>query len=124
MQLKAKQDINENVVFRLGELHLVFAFLKTISKYNECSGLGLIFVQANIYGSTTLDQILNGKHMKRAMDAYMVEYIALYKLYVITFFQEHPDLKQKISQLTFEFKKNIENRDLKLSYESKTFIFT
>ena len=63
MQLKAKQDINENFVFRLGELHIVFAFLKTIGKYIECSGLDQIFVEANIYGSTTLDQILNGKHM-------------------------------------------------------------
>ena len=37
MQLKAKQDINENFVFRLGELQIVFAFLKTIGKYIECS---------------------------------------------------------------------------------------
>ena len=110
MQLKAKQDINENVVFRLGELHIVFAFLKTIGKYIECSGLDQIFVEANIYGSTTLDQILNGNHMKRAMEAYMVQYIGLYKPYLATFFQEHPDPKQKISQLIFEFTKNIENR--------------
>ena len=72
MQLKAKQDINEKFVFRLGELHIVFAFLKTVDKYIECSGLNQIFVEANIYGSTTSDQILNGKHMKRAMEAYMV----------------------------------------------------
>ena len=45
----------------------------------------------------------------------MVQYIALYKLYLITFFQEHPDLKQKISQLIYEFTKNIENRDLQNS---------
>ena len=44
--------------------------------------------------------------MKRAM----VQYIALYKLYFTTFCQEHPDQKQKISQLIFEFTKNIENR--------------
>ena len=96
----------KNVVFHLGELHLVFAFLKTIGKYIGCSGLDQIFVEANIYGSTTLDQILNGKHVKRAMEAYMVQYIALYKLSLTTFFQELPDLKQKTSQLIFEFKKN------------------
>ena len=82
MQLRQKEHIKENFIFRLGELHVVFAVLKTIGKYIEGSGIDRLFVEAGMYGETTLSQIINGKHMKRSMEAYMVMYLALFRLYV------------------------------------------
>ena len=35
MQLREKNDINEEFIFRLGELHIVFTMLKCIKKYIE-----------------------------------------------------------------------------------------
>ena len=53
MQLKSKEDINSNFIFRLDELHVVLAFLKVIGKYIENSGLDQVFIESGIYGPAT-----------------------------------------------------------------------
>lgn len=82
MQLRAKNDIKTEFVFRLGELHTVFAMLKCLGKYVEDSGLDKLFLEAGIYGELTLAQILNGKHMKRGMEAHMTMYLALHSIFI------------------------------------------
>ena len=59
--------------------------LKCIGKYIEESGLDRLFVEAGLYGVSTLSQILNGKHMKRAMEAHLTMYLALYCVYLRAF---------------------------------------
>ena len=54
MQLRSCHEIHEEFVFRLGELHTVFAMLKVIGKYIEESGLYKILVDSEIYGENTL----------------------------------------------------------------------
>ena len=39
MQVRENEDIKKNFIFRLGELHIVFAFLKVIGKYIQGSGI-------------------------------------------------------------------------------------
>ena len=78
MQLKSRKEVNSNFIFRLGELHTVFAFLKVIGKYISNSGLDQLFIETNIYGPTTMLQILNGKHMKRSIEMYTTLYLALF----------------------------------------------
>ena len=85
MQLQEKNDINEESIFRLGELHFVFTMLKCIGKYIEESGLDCLFVEAGLYGESTLSQILDRKHMKRAMEAHLTMYLALYCVYLRAF---------------------------------------
>ena len=65
MQLREKNDILESFIFRLGELHVVFAMLKVLGKYILDSGIDTLFVEAGMYGPTTLGHIIEGKHMKR-----------------------------------------------------------
>ena len=36
-----------------------------MGKYIENSGLDQVFIESSIYGPTTLNQIVQGKHMKR-----------------------------------------------------------
>ena len=74
-----KEEMNE-FVFRPRELHIVFVFQHAISRYIENSGLDQTFIDCNIYGPVTVNQILNAKHMKRGMEAYMVLYLVLNKL--------------------------------------------
>ena len=50
-------DICNNYIFRLGELHIVFAMIKILGKYIENSGLDRLFIETGIYGETTLGQI-------------------------------------------------------------------
>ena len=72
MELRSRDEIKGNFVFRLGELHVVFAFLKVLGKYISGSGLDQVLVNVGAYGPTTLAQILDGKHMKRGVEAHMV----------------------------------------------------
>ena len=67
--MQRRNEIANNFVFRPGELHIVFAFQHTIGQYIEYSGLDQFFIDCDIYGSVTVNQILNGKHMKRGMEA-------------------------------------------------------
>ena len=81
MELRSRNEIKDNLIFELGELHLVFAFLKVLGKYINCIGLDEILVDTETYGSTTLSQILNGKHMKRGFEAHMILYLSLSNLF-------------------------------------------
>ena len=42
----------------LGELHIVFAYLKAIGTFIECSGLDDAWVRANLFGENTCNQAL------------------------------------------------------------------
>ena len=81
MELRSSNEIKNNFISRLGELHIVFRFLKVLGKYINCSGLDQILVDTETYGSTTLSQILNGKHMKRHFEAHIILYLSLSKLF-------------------------------------------
>ena len=83
IQLQEKNDIND--YFWLRELRIVFAMLKCIEKYIEENGLDRLFVEAGLYSESSLSQILNGKRMKRAMEAHITMYLALYCVYLRAF---------------------------------------
>ena len=51
---------------------------KILGKCISCSRLDEIFLDAEVYGPTTLSQILNGKHMKRGFEGHMILYLSLF----------------------------------------------
>ena len=59
--MQSRDEIDRQFVFRMGELHIVFAFLKCIGKFIDNSGLDEIFVEPDIYEPQTLEQIKGGK---------------------------------------------------------------
>ena len=69
LQVQGRNEIANNFVWRAGELHIVFTFQHVIGKYIENSSLDQSFIDCDIYGPVTVNQILNGKHMKRGMEA-------------------------------------------------------
>lgn len=76
----------DHLVFRLGEIHTVMAALRALGSSIEDSGFDDVWVEAEIYGSTTKQQILEGNHMKRALTAHsMMMYCALCDLHVEAF---------------------------------------
>ena len=76
MRMTDNTVIRDNFIFRLGELHTLFAMLKVLGRYIIDSGLGNIFIETRIYGPTTFGQIIEGKHMKRYLEAYFTLYLA------------------------------------------------
>ena len=57
------------------------AQLKTIGAYIENSGIDLCWIEADIYGSATAKQIIDGNHVTRAQNAHMVTLDALFMMY-------------------------------------------
>ena len=82
IQLQSNLKISEQFIFRMGELHIVFAALKTLGKIIDGSGLDQSFIEARIYGPNTVEQIKNGKHMKRSFEGFLTLYVSLYKIYL------------------------------------------
>jgi len=83
--------------------------LRSIGKYINSSGLDQIFIEANIYGPATMEQIKGGKHMKRSVEAFTSIYTALFHLYVEQIMQENPILERVIREALIEAVNNIEN---------------
>ena len=81
--------------------------LKVLGKYIIDSRLDDIFIETGIYCPTTFGQIIEGKHMKRCLEAYFTLYLAistiLYKN-VLTFDNEKwTELKTDFLRLTNSF---------------------
>jgi len=66
-----RDDCKGKWVLRLGEMHTVMAALRAVGNAIEDSGLDEAWSGADIYGSITTRQILEVKHMKRALEAHM-----------------------------------------------------
>lgn len=59
----SRNDLND-IILRPGELHVVMAQLRSIGSYIENSGIDQTFIEADVYGPTTVKQIIEGKHVK------------------------------------------------------------
>lgn len=68
-------------IIRLGSLHTIIAALKCLGKYIEGSGIDTAWEMCGIYGSVTVNQILEGRHIYRGIQAHTVTLLALHSLY-------------------------------------------
>lgn len=68
-------------IIRLGSLHTIIAALKCLGKYIEDSGIDTAWEMCGIYGSAMVNQILEGRHIYRGIQAHTVTLIALYSMY-------------------------------------------
>ena len=93
----ARKDLN-HLVLRPGELHIVMAELRCIGAYIENSGLDFCWTEADLYGPTTVKQILEGKHMKRGVEAHVVTLQSLFQLYQTAFLKDHHDLQEPLTK--------------------------
>ena len=75
-----KPDEFKSDVFRIGEFHTMLCALRALGSMIENSGIDDAWIQSDLYGPTTARQILEGKHMKRAIDAHMITLQVLFNL--------------------------------------------
>ena len=75
-----RQDLG-HIIHRSGELHFVMAQFRTIGLFIENSGLDMCLVESDLYGPSTMKQILGGNHVKRGAATHMVILQALFSLY-------------------------------------------
>ena len=122
LQLQGRNEIANNfplLVFRPGELHIVLAFQYANGKYIEKSGLDQSFIDCDIYGPVTVNQILNGKHMKRGMETHMVLYQALNKICLEDFSKTFPETLNGIKSSLKSFCKSFNILDTTKTYDAE-----
>ena len=90
-------------MFRMGELHVVFAMLKVVGKYIDASGLDESFVEADIYGPNTLEQIKRGKHYKRSFEAFVTLYRTLFSLYIEKYLEQNVVMRIEVREICLKF---------------------
>ena len=114
-----RQDLG-HIILRPGELHIVMAQLRTIGAFIENSGVDMCWVESDLYGPSTVKQILGGSHVKRGEAAHTVTLQALFSLYQEAFFVRHPAVRTIIeksaNQLSDACKKG-EKQDITAKHE-------
>ncbi|CAH3151769.1 unnamed protein product, partial [Porites lobata] len=91
----ARNDLN-HLILRPGELHIVMAMLRTIGAYIDSSGIDMCWIESELYGPSTVKQILDGNHVKRGEKAHMITLQALFALYLDGFLKTLPELRQSL----------------------------
>ena len=59
---------------------MIIAQLRTIGAYIKGSGIPELWVECGLYGSTTTSQILDGKHIRRAVEAHITTASSLHSV--------------------------------------------
>ena len=97
-QLQMSRKDMDHLVLRPGELHVVMAQLRALGNYIENSGLDFCWTEANMYGPATVKQILEGKHVRRGVEAHVVTLQALSIMYQETLFEHYPDIVESLTE--------------------------
>ena len=104
IQLQEKgEKIRGKFIFRMGELHTLFAMFRAVRKYIDESSLDGIFCRARMYGPNTLTGIIAGKHVKRCVDTYMTLYSNIMDIMLDDFLLENPELSVAVKTLTTRY---------------------
>lgn len=98
------------VIASPGPFHVVLCALRCLGATIENSGLDEAWVHADIYGSLTATQILNGKHHNRALDAHQITVQVLFDLWIDSLFIRYPDLKDTMKTRIEKLLKACEGR--------------
>ena len=88
-QLQMSRPDLDDIIVRAGELHIIKAMLITIGGFITGSGLDLSWDEADIFGSCTTKQILDGCHIRRGQNAHLVTMQSLLSLYCEEFFKKY-----------------------------------
>ena len=87
-------QFQDNIIASPGPFHIVLCALRCLGATVESSGLDMAWIEAGLYSSITVVQILYGKHHNRALDAHQISLQALFDLWIEAFFKENPTLPQ------------------------------
>ena len=75
---------------------MIMAILRTIGSYNDSSGIHVL----DRVRTSTVKQIINGKHVKRDKRAHMITLQASFSLYLEAFLQGSPGVRHTLEKLS------------------------
>lgn len=109
----AHNDLS-HVILCPGELHILMAQLRTLGSFIEKSSMDLCWSESDLYGPTTVKQILEGKHMKRGETVHMVTLQVLFMIYQRAFLsRQDPLLVKKIKDCAKQLRNACEKKTKK-----------
>ena len=97
--IQLSDKIGDEIFLRVGELHVLFAMSHAIGKYIDSSGLDKLFTHCGIYSHLVVNKILEGKNMKRCLDAFLILYSSLFQLLLKAFYVAEPSMRELIVDL-------------------------
>lgn len=106
-------DLQDKYILRPGELHTVMAMLRTIGSFIDNSGVDSAWIQSNIYGQSTCNQIINGNHVKRGLKAHIMTLLALFHLYKDVFFRSHSELELALKGVLDDFNEHVKQKPVR-----------
>ena len=109
IQLQSIGNINQNFIFRMGELYTVFCTMKVLGKIIDASGLDMSLSIADIYGTTTVEQVKSGIDVYRSFEGYLTLYLSLYKIYLQKFIDTNPLIERDIRSGIINSIENLKN---------------
>lgn len=81
---------------------MVRAMLRTIGSYIDSCGIDMCWIKPELYGPSTVKQIIDGKHVKRGKRAHMITLQALFSLYLEAFLKGSPDVHHILEELSMK----------------------
>ena len=112
VKIRENTGHRNSLVLRMGELHIMFALLRSLGRYIEGSGLDDIWIEKGLYGPAVIGQIFGGKHLKRGVEAHMVNLLVLSGLYYDALAKENPQMENLVTSLHERLYKAVQERDL------------
>ena len=73
-------DVFSDVIERMGSFHLTCSYMGALGKKMRCSGFQEILIESGICASSSIKQIMRGKHYDRALRVHKIVYEALERL--------------------------------------------
>ena len=88
---------DRKVIVSPGPFHTVLCALRCLGATIENSGLDSALVEADIYSSITVVQIINGKHHNRAIEAHQIILQVLFDLWIDAFLKANPSIANELT---------------------------
>lgn len=103
MELKwANADYMDHLIVRLGGLHTAMKFMAVIGKHIQSSGLLEAWVESNLLGPNTAEQVMTGKSYNKGIRAHKITLQSMWRMLIpelLSFLGDrNPDLKEPLEK--------------------------
>ena len=114
LQMTLKTD----AILMPGDLHVIMAQLRTIGSFIELSGIPELWFESGIYSEIVIKRILEGKPVRRSIEAHFVTIQVLFSLLCEEFFRQHDEERLELYKLAKNLNDMWEKNDISHVKES------
>lgn len=86
-----QMTLNTDAILMPGDLHVIMAQLRAIGSFVELSGIPEMWFESGIYSDIVIKRILEGKPVRRSIEAHVVTMQVLFSLLCEEFFAHHAE---------------------------------